>query len=104
MEIHINLNQERTLKDMWTGLNLSPCLPSSFHGLAFSLLFGKQFYAAFKKNSGRAESLLAQLCIPGRLLQPMGLIPEADSEIDYVAVYERMKELRNFSLQYLKDL
>lgn len=77
---------------------------SSFHGLAFSLLFGKQFYAAFKRNSGRAESLLAQLGIPGRLLQPMGLIPEADSEIDYVAVYERMKELRNFSLQYLKDL
>ena len=77
---------------------------SSFHGLAFSLLFGKQFYAAFKRNSGRAESLLEQLGIPGRLLQPMGIIPEADSEIDYVAVYERMKELRNFSLQYLKDL
>lgn len=77
---------------------------SSFHGLAFSLLFGKQFYAAFKKNSGRAESLLAQLGISERLLQPMSMIPADDMPIDYSALTDRMKELRSSSIQYLQDL
>ena len=77
---------------------------SSFHGLAFSLLFGKQFYAAFKKNSGRAESLLAQLGISVRLLQPMSMIPADDMPIDYSALTDRMKELRSSSIQYLQDL
>lgn len=77
---------------------------SSFHGLAFSLLFGKQFYAAFKKNSGRAESLLEQLGIPSRLLPSMGIIPMDDILVDYTAVSDRMKKLRSSSIQYLQDL
>lgn len=77
---------------------------SSFHGLAFSLLFGKQLYAAFKKNSGRAESLLEQLGISERLLQPMSMIPADDMPIDYSALTDRMKELRSSSIQYLQDL
>ena len=43
---------------------------SSFHGLVFSILFHKPFYAAFSNNAGRASSLLSLLGLSDRLLTP----------------------------------
>ncbi len=61
--------------------NASYVFTSSYHGLVFSLLFCRQVYCAFTRNSVRAESLLDVLGIPERLLSRDAGIP--DGKIDY---------------------
>lgn len=76
---------------------------SSYHGLVFSLLFQKQFYAAFNKNANRAASLLSQLGIAERLLPPMSKIPRDMPNINYDKVSHSMQVVRMDSLDYLRD-
>ena len=73
---------------------------SSFHGLAFSILYRKQFYASFKGNAERAESLLHQLGVHDRLLPPQFVIPHNIAMIDYEEVDRRLDALRMKSLNY----
>ena len=77
---------------------------SSFHGLAFSLIFNKPFYASFVKKAGRAESLLEAVDLPNRLLKPKDAIPSNFSDIDYNVVNRRLQDLRNASLESLNHL
>lgn len=77
---------------------------SSFHGLAFSLIFHKQFFASYTKNSGRAESLLNILGLSHRLLTPSGTLFEVVDDIDYNLVDKKLEVLREPSLNYLKNL
>lgn len=74
---------------------------SSFHGLAFSLIFHKPFYASFTKNEGRAKSLLQQCRLDDHLLVPKSAIPSADS-IDYLNVDSVLDKLRRESIANLK--
>ena len=76
---------------------------SSFHGLAFSLIFQKPFYASFKTNSGRAESLLLQLYLNHYLLEQQSPIPSYYKEIDYHTVENKISDMRKKSYEYLKD-
>ena len=76
---------------------------SSFHGLAFSLLYGKQFYVSFKDNADRAKSLLANVGQSNRFLQPYSNLPENIEIIDYNNVNEKLQKLREESLQYLNN-
>lgn len=76
---------------------------SSFHGLAFSLLYEKQFYVSFKDNADRAKSLLANVGQSSRFLQPYSKLPENIEIIDYKDVNKKLQILREESLQYLKD-
>ena len=76
---------------------------SSFHGLAFSLIFQKPFYASFKTNSGRAESLLLQLDLNHYLLEQQSPIPSYYKEIDYHTVENKISDMRKKSYEYLKD-
>lgn len=75
---------------------------SSFHGLAFSLIFHKPFYASFTKNEGRAKSLLHQCKLDDHLLVPKSAIPSTDS-IDYSSVDFVLDKLRRESIADLKD-
>lgn len=77
---------------------------SSFHGLVFSLLFEKQFLAAFSTNAGRAMSILSQLELSNRLLHPMSRVPSTLDYIDYPIVSKRMDSQRMGSLRYLKEI
>lgn len=77
---------------------------SSFHGLVFSLLYHKDFYASFSKNSGRAASLLASLDMSQRLLLPNSDIPADIIKIDYDIVEEKLQDYRRNSLNYLRKL
>ena len=77
---------------------------SSFHGLVFSLLFHKPFYASFSKNAGRAVSLLSMLKLSEKLLAPYSEIPKEYSKIDYWYVEKQLVENRLYSLNYLKRL
>lgn len=77
---------------------------SSFHGLAFSLIFNKPFYASFVTNAGRAESLLEAVDLSNRLLKPKTAIPSNLRDIDFNAVNQFLQTLRHVSLQSLDHL
>ncbi len=77
---------------------------SSFHGLAFSIIYGKQFYASFMSNTGRAESLLKVIGYKERLLAPKSPIPEDFSPIKYDDVFERIIQYKEESIRYLTEI
>lgn len=77
---------------------------SSYHGLAFSLIYHKPFWASFSKNASRAKSLLEQLGLNDRLLSPMTKISHMYLPINYVAVDGRLKNLQRESLNFLKEI
>lgn len=79
-------------------------ITSSFHGLAFSLIYQKPFYAAFSIGSGRARSILEKLELKERLLNPMSQIPYNDKEINYSNISLKIQELSKDSIMYLKNL
>ena len=76
---------------------------SSYHGLVFSILFHKPFYASFSDNAGRASSLLKLLEISECLLQPKAVIPMQQKEIDYAHVDSLIAEMQKESYKYLLD-
>jgi len=74
---------------------------TSFHGVAFSIIFEKQFYAlGMKNNSGRVASLLTSLTIPDRLVD--NITPDLDVRIDYNEVNKKLDALREQSINFLK--
>lgn len=76
---------------------------SSYHGLIFSLIFNKEFYAVFQENKDRAQSLLNELSLSERMLPPhTANIPEF-SPIDYKKVNELLDKARKESLAMLSS-
>lgn len=75
--------------------NASFVFTSSFHGLAFSILYGKPVYASFAKNQGRAESLLNSLNMSSCLLRPLSQIPKEYPSIDYNLAFRKLDDLKN---------
>ena len=84
-------------------LNAEYVFTSSYHGLVFSLLFHKPFYASFNKNSGRAQSLLQYLSLDDRLLTPMSNIPNIENIINYANIDDMIEKERVRSLRYIED-
>lgn len=76
---------------------------TSFHGLAFSILYGKEFFTSFMCNRERAESLLKIVGYPERLLAPKSPIPQNLPFVNYVEVAKRMKSYREESIKYLTE-
>ncbi len=73
---------------------------NSFHGLAFSLLFEKNFNVGYvEKKSGRCESLLNEIGLSGRLIKQAGFVYWEYP--DYPAVNEKIAEIRQESITYL---
>jgi hypothetical protein len=77
---------------------------SSFHGLAFSLVFEKEFFVSFGDNAERAKSLLDSVGLMNRFLLPKASIPEKLETINYKIVKERLQILKDHSFAYLKDV
>lgn len=81
--------------------NAEIVVSTSFHGVAFSLVFEKQFYAlGMNNNSGRVQSLLHKLNISERLLTTTEQI-NFDEKINYQNVNMRKQELITQSQNYL---
>ena len=76
---------------------------ASFHGLAFSIIFGKQVFVSFKNNSDRASSLLDQLGLSDRLLPQKSKVPSNMPLIDFDDIRKKLKELRKKSLYGLTN-
>ena len=76
---------------------------SSFHGLAFSIIFHKQFFASFVANSGRAHSLLENIGLEHRILSPNANIPMEPDVIDFESCEVYLEKLRKYSMSFLSD-
>lgn len=80
-------------------------ITSSFHGVAFSVLFNKLFVALNTSNPDRINSLLSSLGISDRVLsefdmnQCEGLL----TQINYQSVNQLLFDLRTDSYQWLKS-
>ena len=81
----------------------------SFHGMAFSVNFGKQFtvFERFKKHdvynqNSRIYNLTGKLNLNDRIFRKEADIKMIDSRIDYERVSEVRKALVNDSVDYLK--
>lgn len=73
---------------------------NSFHGLAFSLIFEKNFMVTWmEKVSTRSESLLKELDLSSRLVHDVTEV--AWNEIDYIRVNYSLNKLRNHSRDFL---
>ena len=77
---------------------------SSFHGLAFSLLFHKPFLASFTNNAGRAASLLSALDLSDHLVPPKMEIPDHIGEIEYNRVDSELHKMRMTSFKFFESL
>ena len=77
---------------------------SSYHGLVFSLIFNKEFYARFPANGDRAKDLLDSVNLSNRLLSQKDEITYNFSKIDYEEVDRRIAALRTFSLDFIAKM
>lgn len=88
-------------------LNADKVIVDSFHGMAFSILFNKQFVVIGNEKRGMArfQSLLGELGIEERLVN--GDMSSAtalfEKQIDYVAVNARLDALRKESAALLLE-
>jgi polysaccharide pyruvyl transferase WcaK-like protein len=83
--------------------NAEIVVSTSLHGVAFALLFGKQFYAlGMKNNSGRVQTLLDKLDISQRLLTDINLV-NLEDKIDYKTVNFKLAGFKQQSQNYLID-
>lgn len=76
-------------------------ITSSFHGVAFSILFEKQFVCVgLDAHSNRVTSLLNSLGISDRIVNDPSDVANL-KEINYASVHLKLSELIDFSKQYL---
>lgn len=80
--------------------NAQYVVSTSFHGVALSVQFRKEFYAlGMKNNSDRVSSLLSQLGLEQRMTDT---VPDSDTErIDYTEVHSKLSLLRQESEDFL---
>lgn len=81
--------------------NASMVITSSYHGVVFSILMHRPFFASFKSNAGRAQSLLHDLDLDNRLIDNNSAIPEIQEEINFLTVDSKLQTLREKSINYL---
>ena len=111
--IHGNASRAKSVRNITTAdpqhfmeliYNADFVFTSSFHGLVFSILFHKDFYASFSRNAGRAQSLLSAINQLDKLLPPKSDISEKYASINYDEVEILLNNYRNDSLKYLQEL
>lgn len=95
----------------WLGyMNDARCVfTTSFHGTVFSVLMHRPFLTiglqgTNSHSNARMEQLLSKLGIPERMFDPQKSIREQmDSPIDWAGVDLRLTELRQSSIDYLRE-
>jgi hypothetical protein len=83
--------------------NAEIVVSTSFHGVAFSLLFEKQFYAlGMNNNSNRVQTLLGELGVSRRYLKKSESF-DLNEKIDYGIINKSISLLKDKSQKYLID-
>ncbi len=81
--------------------NAAVVCTSSFHGTAFSVLFGKRFYCVTPKSFGsRTNSLLSRVGLLA--CRSEGGVPAQEAP-DYAGATEKLAELRVESMEFLRN-
>lgn len=77
----------------------------SFHGTVFSILFHKPFVSCCLGDGrdGRAESLLSQIGLNGRLQNPEDISVSSFNDIDFISSDEKLDSLREKSIEFLSE-
>ena len=83
-------------------------ITDSFHGLALSIAFKKNFIVIGNKERGlsRFHSLLGQLGLANRLVlegTKADIVKLAREEVDYASVDKELEKLRRFSSEFLRQ-
>jgi hypothetical protein len=74
----------------------------SFHGTAFSILFGKKFIVrTHGKNGERMKNICGMLGFGERVFRNAEDIPDIEGDIDYATAHGRLEGLRTRSLEYI---
>lgn len=96
-----NIHSEILVQDFLSlVLYSSFVVTDSFHGLAFSLLFEKNFNVSYYEGKNlRTQSLLHQLGLDSRLVKNVNMIQWDD--LDYTSINEKLSVIRNKSKEYL---
>lgn len=96
-------------KWVWLVKNARYVVTNSFHGLAFSLLFGRQFYVEVSKDLSNLASRITHLLDVAGL--PQRLVSDDDfdavlaqPDIDHSQVEPRLAAARETSMDYLRSL
>lgn len=87
------------LEFLWLIKNAKFVISSSFHGVAFSVLYKKQFIARLFCNSSRVQTLLDSLNLSSRLISTISELPFEDINYDLVTI--DLEKMRKQSLDYL---
>ena len=77
-------------------------ISNSFHGVAFSLIFQKQFFAVgMGEKANRVKTLLVNAGIPERYLDTASVCTNKINTIDYQKVSDKLRLVIDDSKQYL---
>lgn len=77
-------------------------LAASFHAVAFSIIFRKQFHTIIKNGAERAESLLRTLDLEERRINHTDMI-DMQNKINYAHVEDKLLEFTDYSKMWLKN-
>lgn len=85
--------------------NAEAVVTDSYHGTILSVNFGKEFYSICRPGGSefRKTDILGRLDLQNRVVADPSVIPDlALPPTDYAAVYAKLEELRQYSIDYLK--
>jgi uncharacterized protein Yka (UPF0111/DUF47 family) len=87
--------------------NASALITNSFHGLSFAINFNVPFILEMlnemKEVNSRLENLVELLGVQDRVITNIESV-EKSLDYNYDSVNEKLKNLREISLDYLKDI
>ena len=81
--------------------NAKCILSSSFHGVVFSIIFNRPFYASLSTNADRVKNLLEILGLEDNYIDGNTVSKLHIPYIDYIKVNNKLKQLRKESCSYL---
>lgn len=88
---------------LWYVKNAEYVITNSYHCTIFSILFRKPFYTFGTETMNlRIETLKEKLPVAERIIESYLDINKVNTKMDYIGIYERLKQERGYSLSYLK--
>lgn len=110
IEIATNLEQTKApdvmtltnagIEEFLSGIKYADIIfTNSFHAICFAVIYKKEFYAFNRGSSGKVKDICKVLGMPERFFDNNEFAPL--NPINYDSVYERLKEMRSKSVNWL---
>lgn len=82
--------------------NCKFAIGKSFHLIAFSIIFNRQFFAIDGRNDSRLSNILKQLKLDSYAVEVGEELPDNVDIINYSELSEEMEKLKSYSINYIK--